>query len=371
MAGIVQYVAKFSPRQTEIVEYLRSRIIAGEFPPGLQLPSVNQLEAKFHASDTTVQRALGHLRKSGYINTKPREGTYVSETPPHLCHFGLVYQYHPRSHRWSQFFKAWEAEAAMLTESAYEPGSVKRQFSPYYNAEGPASVEEQQAFQAAVESQQYAGLIFTGPPYNLMNTPILAARNLPRVAVMRWRLPDTTVLRLSFESFFEKAIGYLAGRGRRRIAFIFGCLAGQDSSYACAMLAPALAAHNIECRRFWVQGVSVEAFSWARHCTELLMHCSRADRPDGLVITDDNLVPYATEALEDAGVDVPGELEVVAHCNLDHLTSSAVPAARLGYDVRWMLHTAVDVIDRKRRGEQVPDEIVVEPRFDGEPDPAC
>jgi len=29
-----------------------------------------------------------------------------------------------------------------------------------------------------------------------------------------------------------------------------------------------------------------------------------------------------------------------------------------------MLHTAVDVIDRKRRGEPVPDEIVVEPRFD-------
>ena len=364
MAGIVQYIAKFSPRQTEIVEHLRSRIIAGEFPPGAQLPSVNQLEEQFRASDTTVQRAMGYLRDIGYVNTRPREGSFVSEAPPHLCHFGLVYQYHPKSHRWSQFFKAWEAEAAAFAGEQQESGGMRRRFSPYYNAEGPASVEDQQAFLAAVEAHQYAGLIFTGPPYNLMNTPIFSAPDLPRVAVMRWRIAGATVLRLSFESFFEKAIRHLAGRGRRRIAFIFGCLAGQDSSYACSMVEPFLAAHGIECRRYWVQGASVEAFSWARHCTELLMHCSRADRPDGLIITDDNLVAFATEALVDTGVDVPGEMEVVAHCNLGHLTASAVPAVRIGYDVRWMLHTAVDVIDRKRRGEHVPDEIVVEPRFD-------
>jgi len=89
MAGIVQYVAKPSPQQTRIVETLRQRIIAGELAPGAPLPSVAKLRDSFNTSCVTIQRAIVYLRDSGYITTTPR-GSYVSETPSHLCRSTIV-----------------------------------------------------------------------------------------------------------------------------------------------------------------------------------------------------------------------------------------------------------------------------------------
>jgi len=41
-------------------------------------------------------------------------------------------------------------------------------------------------------------------------------------------------------------------------------------------------------------------------------------RPDALVVADDNLVTCATQGIAASGVQVPGELDVVAHCNFPH-----------------------------------------------------
>ena len=51
---------------------------------------------------------------------------------------------------------------------------------------------------------------------------------------------------------------------------------------------------------------------------------------------DDNLVPDATAGLVAADVRVPYDIEVVAHANLPHSTPSAVPARRIGFNVRQL-----------------------------------
>ena len=58
-----------------------------------------------------------------------------------------------------------------------------------------------------------------------------------------------------------------------------------------------------------------------------MLHGPAHDRPDALVITDDNLVPAATAGVLAAGRRVPADLEVVAHANFPHVTPSAVPAS--------------------------------------------
>jgi len=47
------------------------------------------------------------------------------------------------------------------------------------------------------------------------------------------------------------------------------------------------------------------------------------------------------------------------HTNLPWPTASAVPANRMGIDVRQVIRTAVDIIERKRAGEIVPDSIAL------------
>ena len=62
-------------------------------------------------------------------------------------------------------------------------------------------------------------------------------------------------------------------------------------------------------------------------------------------------VEYATAGFVKAGIQVPGEVEVVAHCNFPWPTPSALPLQRLGYDVRECLQIFMKMIDRQRSGE--------------------
>ena len=76
-------------------------------------------------------------------------------------------------------------------------------------------------------------------------------------------------------------------------------------------------------------------------------------RPDGLIVSDDNLVDHVYEGMARAGVRIPRDVEVVAHCNFPVAAPSAQDAARLGYDVRAFLEQAVACLSRQRDGKRV------------------
>ena len=366
MASILDTQTGSRIPRDRIVEYLRGRIVAGAFMPGARLPTLTELERLIGASRTTLQASIDVLRAQGFVVPQGRRGTFVHPAPPHLCHFGLVFSYRHGAPRWLQFHKSWEAEARLM-EAESKGGSSERRFTPYYDAETSASSASHAALVSAVESQQHAGLIIMDQPFGLMGSPPMTAPSLPRVVVTTDRIPGCTILHIDKALLLIKALDHLAARGRRRVAFVIGEQPWVLASETLSMVLPLVEARGMETRRYWVLGAGFDSMSWAAHSVELLMHCSRSDRPDALIITDDNLVPDATRALAESAVDVPGELEVVAQANAPYPTPSAVPATRLSYDVRWMLKTSVGIIERKLRGGQVPDEIRVRPRFDDEP----
>ena len=100
------------------------------------------------------------------------------------------------------------------------------------------------------------------------------------------------------------------------------------------------------------------------------MHGDPSQRPDGILIGDDNLVEYATAGLIDAGVKVPTEVEVVAHCNFPWPTPSVLPVKRLGYDVRECLRECIAAIDEQRGGSKTVSPHIVPARFEEEIQPA-
>jgi len=77
-------------------------------------------------------------------------------------------------------------------------------------------------------------------------------------------------------------------------------------------------------------------------------------------------VPFATAGIAELGVRVPGDLMVVAHTNFPYPTYSAVPAVRLGVDIRQLMNTVIDLLERKQRGEDVPDEIFLPSKTEAE-----
>jgi DNA-binding LacI/PurR family transcriptional regulator len=102
----------------------------------------------------------------------------------------------------------------------------------------------------------------------------------------------------------------------------------------------------------------------ARNLIHLLMQ--GAERPDALLIADDNLVEHATAGLVAAGVRVPDDLEVVAHCNFPHPTPSVLPVRRLGYDAREVMKACVESIDIQRRDGKTAPTVTVKAVFEDE-----
>lgn len=364
MAELARTIVRDSPRQREIVEALRKRILSGEFGSGNRVPSVSELAAAHNASTRTAQSALMHLQESGFVTSRPGAGSFVSDTPPHLSHFAMVFRQTPEPDGWwSQFFVAWKREAERFIAHDGEGGRRGFRLSFFCLDQRLVGTPAERELQSGLEADLFAGLIFPNFPNALLGTAILADRKTPKVSCVDELVDGFTVL-LSDKSLPEKALRYLASRGRRRVAILVPSFYDRGTLPVDRLVRQA-ANCGLTTYRHWVQGIDIGSPEWAANWTEFLCRCG-PERPDALLIMDDNLVPDATQGLLNAGVRVPDDIDVVAHCNFPYPTYSAVSAKRIGYDVRHLLHLSVETIERQRHGEAPPGFVSITSHFDDE-----
>ena len=67
------------PVYIQIAERITKSVLAGEFKPGEQIPSVRQLALDAAVNPNTVQHAFTELENSGLIVSKGTVGRYVTE----------------------------------------------------------------------------------------------------------------------------------------------------------------------------------------------------------------------------------------------------------------------------------------------------
>ena len=67
------------PIYAQLVERLKAKILAGEYPPGGHLDSVRDLAAAAGVNPNTMQRALAQLETEGLVRTERTAGRYVTE----------------------------------------------------------------------------------------------------------------------------------------------------------------------------------------------------------------------------------------------------------------------------------------------------
>jgi GntR family transcriptional regulator len=68
------------PFYVSLSSQLRSEIIEGGWPPGTQLPTIDQLSARYGVAKVTVRQALGTLAADGLIERIQGKGTFVAYT---------------------------------------------------------------------------------------------------------------------------------------------------------------------------------------------------------------------------------------------------------------------------------------------------
>ena len=62
----------------QIFDYIKGKILSGEFELGMKLPSLRQLAKENGISVTTVETAYNQLLVEGYIESRPKSG-YVCQ----------------------------------------------------------------------------------------------------------------------------------------------------------------------------------------------------------------------------------------------------------------------------------------------------
>lgn len=346
--------------QDTIVTYVRSRIVHGDYGPGEKLPVRNEYERRFGASSATVQRAFDRLNREGFVEVRGKEGTYVVERPPHLYRYALYLPHTPHNIQHNLYYAALSLVASSLEAEL----AVK---FPIYSGVNEASASASyHALIAHAASHQLAGVIFVG--YQALPGPsagLLAMKHLARVLLRPGPgVPGFPTVDLGGGgSFFLRALDLLKARGRRRIALM--AVAADEPERMDAYLQGA-SKRGLDARPYWVQIIHADHAEWAANMAHLMFRKEQTDRPDGLIIADDHLVPHVCAGLIQAGVHLPDDLEIVAHCNYPNLIPGVLPMVRLGYDIRQVLHTCIGLIDRQKRKEAVPATTVVEPLFEWE-----
>lgn len=327
-------------RQRAIISELRRGLLAGRWPPGGRLPTRREFCAEFDASMITVQQALDQLVAEGFVEARGRNGTFVVDRPPHLFSVVLAFPVSAVTSRQNRFWAALEEEALRLRQSSFD-------IHVHHEIDSHPGNAMHNALAAAVENGRFAGLIFPSSPHDLQRSPLLKAPGVARVAIMSAtdEFPNIGAVILDGASWRQKALDHLVARGRRRIALLTTPRlesTGWESAFA---------SRGLELRPYWIQSTALSAVESARNLAHLLFRPGRDEHPDGLIITDDNLVEAATGGVVAAGVRVPTDLEIVAHCNFPWPTPSVVPARRLGFDARLVLAACLNLLARQRAGE--------------------
>jgi DNA-binding LacI/PurR family transcriptional regulator len=348
-----------------IADELRRQIVTNVLAPGSQLPTRSEIVSKYQVSSVTVQKALDRLIQDGFVDATRRKGSFVVANPPHQCRYALVFQEGaPAKGHTSRYLTALTGESERIR-------ARDREVAVYYRVDGYADNPDYQRLLYDVRARRVAGMIF---PYGLgplAQSPILQPdANGPQSVVVvapGQQFAGIPTVDLDARTFVAKALDYLAQRGRKRIAVLSG---QAPSAPFHTYMAEGIAERRLTMRPYWNQYASILDPETARNCAHLMMmpvmDNGKLERPDGLIIADDNLVENASIGLLASGVKVGEEVDVISHCNFPWPTPSILPVKRLGYDIRELLLVCIDLVDNQRRGEAPPAMTRIAAKFEDE-----
>lgn len=341
----------------DVADDLRRRIATGQWKPGSKLPTWSDMTREFSIARPTLMRAMERLRQDGFIYTKSTRGTFVSENPPHLRRFGLVFPSHPAagaSGSWNRFWDTLVGQTRVIERA------LDVELPIFFDVSSNRSESFINLMQD-IEDQRFAGLILVGRP-DLMGLEPLRRALLPKIAIYGASLVDMPRVFIDHVSFMERSLDYLCECGARSVAMI------SNNTDRWEGFAEAIEARGLDSKPFWRLAGSGQAVT---PLVRLLFDPDNSRVPDSLIIADDNIVEYAIAGLVEANVRVPDQVRVITHCNWPAPVPSPMPVTRLGFDAAKMLRLCVEQLRRIARGEKVETVVEMPATFESQRKPAA
>ena len=354
-----------SGKAETVAEKLRTQIVRGDYHPGGQLLTLDDMQTQFGVTRPTLTRVISQLKRDGFVRTTRSKGTFVTDRPPHLVRFGLAFSSHPQKPLtelggWNRF---WDMMAQLGPQVAQQMGL---DMPIFYNVAGRDSQGEQ-VLVRDLSLHRLAGLIIVGSRELFQSLPTLQAFQIPMLAIYDndHQGIDLPKVYVDKQSFFSQAINTLQSLGKRRVATIhlddYGIenhVNDVPSSKRSLMtkrmkaLASTMQHRGFASPPYWQLRTGLHG---AHNIVRSLMDLPAGQRPDGLMVCDDNLTECVIDAVLASGLRIDEDICIVAHANWPAPLIDAAPVTRLGFDIHELLHTALATLQAIHQGREVPD----------------
>ncbi len=325
----------------DLEQELRRRINEGVYAPGSRLPLRRELLDEFGASPLTLQRAMDRLAEQGFVLPQGTRGTFVAERLPNRTCLALLFP-NDAEHLTNRFFRTLHQVG-----SAW-PASEGIAFKSYFLSDQLLDVPEHRRLCADLADGGLAGIISATSPHYLIGSPLFKSK-VPHVVIGTANAELMARYRSSYVHMVDggtqaAVFRWIRSAGRQRVAFL------NHASEQVFTRQDLLREHGLTTRPEWWLGIPASSAVSAQAIARLLCSPPPPHRPDALVITDDNLVPYAIAGVLDAGLQASRDLVLAAHTNFPAPTHAALPCLRYGIDVVSILRAAAEEVERLVRG---------------------
>jgi DNA-binding LacI/PurR family transcriptional regulator len=324
----------------QITSILRQEILT-ELRPGQRLPAIQRLAERFEVCFNTVREGLSALAEEGLIERRPGSGTYVSDMTKSR-HVGVLVDTDISDPQTPYSYRRMPQQAVRFLRHKGAAARLYAGHAPVSDAPHPLTCTE---FIEACERQQLCGvIIFDAPAYPFfqwcralttlrrLHTPIVAERG-------RMGEEIDAMVYLDYGDMVRTGVEHLLRQGRRRIALLeyelLGDVAGprKRRDVVLESFHAAMAAAGVAVNPRWIRRDLHPCAAGAGWEEFREIWVGGEEKPDGLLICDDNLFPGAAMAILQIGLRVPEDLLVVTHWNKGAGMRLPFPVVKLEADV--------------------------------------
>ena len=283
----------------------REYLIAPE--DGLRLPSDGELATRWRVSVRTIREALLLLEAEGRVERRRGSGTYVRAVAAKpVAIFSELDLLHPHT---PKFFGL---TLDLVRRQLGEAGIETRLYTGRSQAGDAPGAFTCPELLADAEAGRLAGIVAITSALSDPRLAALRQAGMPMVAVTG---SSELSQRFSPQQVPELAVPYLAQAGRQRIGLIGWAPSAENSGRGGQVLAfqRALAAHDLPFHAEWCR-VDL-SFAWRGAGWEEFREIwsARDEKPDAVVISDENYLPEVVMAVLQLGLRVPQDVLLVSH----------------------------------------------------------
>ncbi len=334
-----------TPKYKIIAEHLRLQISKGRYETGDALPSQQSLMTEYGVSLSTVRQSIKELAVKGMVCAEHGRGLFVTDRT-NAGEFAIVI----RSKRLAEGVSAYHRlVCAILAEVLYDryPGKQARLHTGGLTQRNGSFADTLDLLESHVLT--HLSGVFALEKIGTLDEQLLG-HGVPVVS-LGGNYSTRYCVDFDNEILFKRGFEYLRKIGCRSIgvigfrnAFTIGVDVMSSEQEQIKMLE-----RGTNDRRIGDNGLdSVEDIGY-----QIMMRLiEQAERPDAIVVTDDEVCKGVLRAILQRGISLPNEIKLISHANRGVKLPYHLPVTRFEFDAKNAVQNAVEMMDKLLCGEK-------------------